>query len=82
MVNADLAVTADGQECSLTQGDVITRLTDTPDADQKVNVSIASSKKQDCEVGKTVAVAVDDDATVVASVGDGSGAFALQIWSD
>jgi hypothetical protein len=51
---------ADGQECSLTQGDVITRLTDTPDADQKVNVSIASSKKTDCAAGKTVAVSVDD----------------------
>jgi hypothetical protein len=60
MVNSDMAVTADGQECSLTQGDVLIRLTDTPDADQKVNVSIASSKKRDCAVGKTVAVAVDD----------------------
>jgi hypothetical protein len=60
MVSSDLAVVADGQECSLTQGDVIMRLTDTPDADQKVNVSISSSKKQDCAVGKTVAVSVDD----------------------
>jgi hypothetical protein len=60
VVNADLAVVADGQECSLTQGDVITRLTDTPDGDQKVNVSIASSKKNDCAAGKLVAVSVDD----------------------
>ena len=56
----DLAVVADGQECALTQGDVITRLTDTPDDDQKVSVSIASSKKSDCAAGKTVLVAVDD----------------------
>jgi hypothetical protein len=60
VVSDDLAVVADGQECALTQGDVITRLTDTPDADQKVNVSISSSKKTDCAAGKTVAVSVDD----------------------
>jgi hypothetical protein len=60
VVSAELAVVADGQECSLTQGDVITRLTDTPDADQKVNASVASSKKTDCAAGKMVAVSVDD----------------------
>jgi hypothetical protein len=60
IVSADLDVVADGQECSLSQGDVITRLTDTPDSDQKVNVSVASSKKNDCAAGKTVLVAVDD----------------------
>ena len=60
MVSDEIDVVADGQECALTSGDVITRLTDTPDADQKVNVSIASSKKTDCAAGKTVAVAVDD----------------------
>ena len=60
VVSDDLAVVADGQDCALTQGDVLTRLTDTPDADQKVNVSIASSKKTDCAAGKTVAVSVDD----------------------
>jgi hypothetical protein len=60
VVNDALDVVADGQECALTQGDVITRLTDTPDGDQKVNVSIASSKRNDCAAGKTVLVAVDD----------------------
>jgi hypothetical protein len=56
-----LAVTtADGQECGLTQGDVITRITDTPDQDQNVNVSVAASKKTDCATGKTVAVSADD----------------------
>ena len=51
---------ADGQECALTSGDVLTRLTDTPDGDQKVSVSIASSKASDCASGKTVLVSVDD----------------------
>jgi hypothetical protein len=60
VVADSLDVTANGQECSLSQGDVLTRLTDTPDEDQKVNVSIASSQKNDCAAGSTVAVSVDD----------------------
>jgi hypothetical protein len=53
-------VVADGQECALTQGDVITRITDTPDDDRKVTVSVSSAKKDDCGPGKQVAVGVDD----------------------
>ena len=60
IVASELDVVADGQECALTQGDVITRLTDTPDGDQKVSVSVSSAKKGDCASGKTVLVAVDD----------------------
>jgi len=60
VVASDLAVTADGQECGLTAGDVITRIENTPDSDQKVNVIVTSSKKTDCSSGKTVAVSVDD----------------------
>jgi hypothetical protein len=60
VVASDLAVTADGQECGLTAGDVLTRIETTPDADQKVSVIVTSSKKSDCSSGKTVAVSVDD----------------------
>ena len=60
VVASDLAVTADGEECQLTAGDVLTRLADTPDEDRKVNVSVSASKKSDCAPGKQVAVAVDD----------------------
>lgn len=60
MVSADLSVVADGEECALTAGDVITRLTDTPDDDNDVNVSVSASKKTDCAAGKQVAVSVDD----------------------
>ena len=59
----DTAVTAvgsDGAECGLTGGDVVTRLTDTPDADNAVNASISASKKGDCAAGATVVVKVDD----------------------
>ena len=60
VVASDLAVTGDGQECQLTAGDVITRISDTPDDDKKVTVSVSSSKKADCAPGKQVAVSVDD----------------------
>jgi hypothetical protein len=60
VVHTDLAVVADGEECSLTAGDVITRITDTPDEDRKVTASVSSSKKSDCAAGKQVAVGVDD----------------------
>jgi hypothetical protein len=60
VVASDLAVVADGEECSLTSGDVLTRISDTPDQDRKVTASVASSKKDDCAPGKQVAVGVDD----------------------
>jgi hypothetical protein len=60
IVASDLAVSGDGQECQLTAGDVITRISDTPDDDNKVNVSVSASKKTDCAAGKQVAVTVDD----------------------
>jgi len=58
--NAVTAVANGGQECGLSSGDVLTRLTDTPDSDEQVNVSIAASQKSDCAAGQTVAVKVDD----------------------
>jgi hypothetical protein len=60
VVASDLAVVGDGQECQLTSGDVITRITDTPDDDNKVTVSVSAGKKADCAAGKQVAVSVDD----------------------
>jgi len=53
-------VSADGQECSLTEGDVLKRIDDNPDSEQRVGVKVLSSKKTDCGSGKTVAVTVDD----------------------
>ncbi len=60
VVDSDVTVVANGQECGLTAGDVLTRLTDTPDADQTVNASVSATKKGDCASGQTVAVKVDD----------------------
>jgi hypothetical protein len=60
VVDSNLTVTANGQECGLTGGDVLTRLTDTPDADNMVSASVSASKKTDCTAGLTVSVKVDD----------------------
>ena len=60
VVSNDITVVSNGQECDLTAGDVITRLTDTPDANQKVNASVQASKKGDCGAGQQVAVSVED----------------------
>jgi hypothetical protein len=60
VVDTDVSVVANGQECGLTAGDVLTRLTDTPDVDNMVNASVSASKKSDCASGQTVAVKVDD----------------------
>ncbi len=52
--------TIDGNECELSGGDLITRLDDTPGDDGKVRVSVMTSKQQDCAVGTTPLVTIDD----------------------
>jgi hypothetical protein len=58
--NLDVTMPGSGQECSLTAGDVLMRLSDTPDDNQNVTASVQSSKKVDCATGQTVAVSVQD----------------------
>ncbi|MFZ0228613.1 MAG: hypothetical protein WAL41_17105 [Mycobacterium sp.] len=60
VVDTALSVVSNGQECGLTSGDVVTRLTDNPDADNMVNASVSASKNGDCASGQTIAVKVDD----------------------
>jgi hypothetical protein len=52
--------TSDGTECTLTAGDVVYRTGDKPDDDNMVDATVKSGKKDECAVGATVAVAVDD----------------------
>ena len=52
--------TAEGTECALSPGDVLTRIEDKPDANQSVKVLVASSQRNDCASGTQVAVAVTD----------------------
>ena len=58
--NLDVTAPASGQECSLTAGDVVMRLSDTPDNNQNVTASVQSSKQGDCAAGQTVAIGVQD----------------------
>jgi hypothetical protein len=61
IVNTVLTETAaDGSECALSSGDVVTRIEDTPDANASVKVLVSSSQKSDCHSGTQVAVKVDD----------------------
>src|SRR5246127_877784 len=60
VVHNELSVVADGDECSLTDGDVISRISDTPDDDKNVDVKVLASKKNNCAVGKQVSVSLDD----------------------
>ena len=60
VVDRALTVVSNRQECGLTEGDVLTRLTDTPDADNMVNASVSASKANDCAAGRSIYVNVDD----------------------
>ncbi len=60
VANDEDLTNADGDECSLTPGDVVSRVGDTPDDDNMVDAVVKSSKKDECAVGATVGVPVDD----------------------
>ncbi len=59
VVSMDLDVIADGQECSLTPGDIIVRGGDMVDG-TRVPVSVVSSKPGDCGVKSTTTIQVSD----------------------
>jgi hypothetical protein len=60
VVSGDVSLVADGNECGLTDGDVVQRTTDKPDDDQNVNVKVLAANKADCAVGKEGPLAADD----------------------
>ncbi len=51
---------ADGTACSLSSGDVVTRIGDTPDANQNVTVMVTSSQNGDCPTGTQTPMSVQD----------------------
>ncbi len=59
VVSSNTTVVSDGQQCELSPGDILTRLTNTPDADQNVTAVVSASKKKDCAVDRTVVVSVE-----------------------
>ena len=61
VVSSNLTLSStNGQACELTPGDLITRLDDTPDNNNRVRVSVSSSKGNDCPIGSTLLAQVSD----------------------
>jgi hypothetical protein len=61
VVSSDLDTTmSTGEECALTPGDVLLRTNARAGDDNRVDVTVASSKKDDCFAGSTVSVDVVD----------------------
>ena len=61
VVSSELTLSStNGQACELTPGDLITRLDDTPDNNNRVRVSVSTSKGNDCPVGATLLAQVSD----------------------
>ena len=51
---------SDGTECSLSPGDILTRIQDTPDANQTLKVVVTSSQRNDCVAGTHLVMVVSD----------------------
>jgi len=49
-----------GAECSLSPGDVLTRIDDTPNANQMVRAIVSSSQANDCPAGSQLMIGVQD----------------------
>lgn len=60
VVSAPLQVTDGDQPCSLTAGDIISRVQDSPGDDGAVSVSVLNSKPSDCRSGAQPRVQVTD----------------------
>jgi len=60
VANEENLTDADGNECTLTGGDVVFRSDDTPDDDHMVDTQVKASRKDECAVGATVAISTDD----------------------
>lgn len=60
IVSSSMDVDLAGQSCSLTAGDILTRLDDQPDSDGAVQVMVSSSKRGDCRIGAKPRIQVSD----------------------
>ncbi len=50
--------TTDGTQCSLSPGDILTRIMDTPDTNVRVTALVTSSQRNDCATGSLLAISV------------------------
>jgi len=60
IVTTSLDVTANGEPCSLSAGDVLRRMDNAPDSDNTVGVMVLSSKKSDCGMDSSPRIQVAD----------------------
>ncbi len=60
IVGSNLDLVSDAGECAVTPGDVLLRTGSAPDENNKVSVSVVSSKKGDCPVDTTSDVEVTE----------------------
>jgi hypothetical protein len=60
IVSASLDVSADGQSCALSAGDILMRMEDAPGDDDMVGVKVVSSQRSDCAGGSSQRVQVAD----------------------
>jgi hypothetical protein len=60
IVSSNLDLESDSGECSVSPGDVLMRVGNTPDENNRIAVKVASSKKGDCAVNTNSAVEVAD----------------------
>jgi hypothetical protein len=50
--------TTDGTQCSLSPGDILTRIMDTPDTNVRLTALVTSSQRNDCATGSLLAISV------------------------
>jgi len=60
VASASVATTADGQDCALTEGDVLQSGALAPGNATAIDLSVLASKKQDCRKGSLVSVPLED----------------------
>ena len=60
IVSSNLDLESDSGECTVTPGDVLMRVGNAPDENNRVAVKVASSKKGNCPVNTNSAVSVTD----------------------
>jgi hypothetical protein len=60
IVSSTLSAQTDDGQCSLTGGDILTRITSTPDGNQNVRVLVTTAKQGDCSTGTQFAMSIQD----------------------
>ena len=60
VVNTGLTVDSSGQDCGITEGDVLSLSSPPPESADKADLQVLASKQGECTVGSSVSVGLDD----------------------